>query len=342
MNPNTGPQFPLSQLPSQNPQRSVTSDHTPFFLLLIAPARTIWVVPFWPSRRGFGSRRLCGRRRKPRLEPDVRSGRFVIVREIPNAAPFRVATFTRATPSFQKMPNATPIGLFPTGTINKKNRVRVPSRLLQPANQLLCCAHDRCAPPNHPHVAACQLLWVVATVRFLVFSLACPFTEATIVLHTPLIYRLGFYPSSGISSSREQFPRFLSRPGPLDSAFFSTGCLMDSSELRITYSLRGCRCATSFIQSFPSPAHLAIGVSHCIPLLRNPTLCFHRVMLVWPRHAPGGPASPPRSRSPHQTETKSPHYRNVTLVNSRSHSCPDFTRNFLGQQRQSHLPPTLP
>ena len=46
-----------------------------------------------------GSQRLCGRRRKPRLEPDVRSSRFVIVREIPNATPFRVATFTRTIPS---------------------------------------------------------------------------------------------------------------------------------------------------------------------------------------------------------------------------------------------------
>ena len=65
--------------------------------------------PVWRSRRDSGSRRLCGRRRKPKLEPDV--SRFVIVREIPNATLFRVSTFTRRTPPFHKMPNATPVGL---------------------------------------------------------------------------------------------------------------------------------------------------------------------------------------------------------------------------------------
>ena len=55
---------------------------------------------------------MCGRRRKLRLEPDNRSSRFVIVREIPNATPFRVSTFTRTTPPFHKMPNATHTRLF--------------------------------------------------------------------------------------------------------------------------------------------------------------------------------------------------------------------------------------
>ena len=66
---------------------------------------------------------MCGRRRRPRLEPDVRSSRYVIVREIPNATPFRVATFTRTTLPFHEMPNATPIGLFPTGTLVRKKGV---------------------------------------------------------------------------------------------------------------------------------------------------------------------------------------------------------------------------
>ena len=59
--------------------------------------RTSFWFPVWRSRRGLSSRRLCGRGRKPRLEPDVRSSRFVSVREIPNATPFRAATFTRTT-----------------------------------------------------------------------------------------------------------------------------------------------------------------------------------------------------------------------------------------------------
>ena len=36
----------------------------------------------------------------------------------------------------------------------------------------------------------------------------------------------------------------------------------------------------SCIQSFPSPAHFDIGVSHCILLLWNPHLCFQRVTFV--------------------------------------------------------------
>ena len=49
-------------------------------------------------------------------------GRCVIVREIHNATRFWVATFTRTTRPFLKMLNATPIGLFPTGTLYRKNR----------------------------------------------------------------------------------------------------------------------------------------------------------------------------------------------------------------------------
>ena len=59
-----------------------------------------------------GSVLPVSRRGTPRLEPDVRSSRFVIVREIHDATPFRVATFTRTTPPFHEMPNTTPIGLF--------------------------------------------------------------------------------------------------------------------------------------------------------------------------------------------------------------------------------------
>ena len=97
---------------------------TPFFRTSGAE-RTFFWCPVWRSQRSEGSRRLCGRRRKPRLEPNVRSSRFVIVREIPNATPFRVATYTPTTLPFQKMPNAMPIGLFPTSTLVRKKEVRM-------------------------------------------------------------------------------------------------------------------------------------------------------------------------------------------------------------------------
>ena len=74
-------------------------------------------VPFWRSRRGLGSRRLCGRRRRHRLELEVRSSRFVIVREIPNATPFRVATFTRTTPPVPKNAKRDAYRTFPQGRL---------------------------------------------------------------------------------------------------------------------------------------------------------------------------------------------------------------------------------
>ena len=42
---------------------------------------------------------------------------------IPNATPYRVATFTLTTTPFHNMPNATPIGLLPTGTFVRRNGV---------------------------------------------------------------------------------------------------------------------------------------------------------------------------------------------------------------------------
>ena len=74
------------------------------------------------------------------LEPDVRSSRFVVVRDILNATPLRAATFTRTTPPLHKMPNATPIGLLPTGTINRKNGVSNSGWL----RGYLCCG-ERCS-----------------------------------------------------------------------------------------------------------------------------------------------------------------------------------------------------
>ena len=56
---------------------------------------------------------------------------------------------------------------------------------------------------------------------------------------------------------------------------------------------------------------------------------------VVPRHAPRT-----NDRSLLQIGTKSENTKDITFVKSSSHSSPDFARNFLGQQRQAHLPPT--
>ena len=55
--------------------------------------------------------------------------------------------------------------------------------------------------------------------------------------------------------------------GPPNSFFLSTGCFIDSNKLRITSSLRNRVCVNNY--SFPCSTHLAIGVSHWIPLLWN-------------------------------------------------------------------------
>ena len=81
---------------------------------------------------------------------------------------------------------------------------------------------------------------------------------------------------------REQVPWLLCRPGPVVYVFLLHSFLhgFEQGRLRITSSFRGFRRAMNFIQSFSSPAHLAIGVSHCTPLLWNPTLCFHLCTLL--------------------------------------------------------------
>ena len=89
--------------------------------------------------------------------------------------------------------------------------------------------------------------------------------------------------------------------------------------------MRGFRCAMSFIQSFSSPAHLAIGVSHCTPLLWNPTLYVTGV----PRHTPRGTASPPSGSSPPKNGTKSQQNCDITIMNGPRRCGPDFIRDFL-------------
>ena len=116
------------------------------------------------------------------------------------------------------------------------------------------------------------------------------------------------------------------------AAFFYTACFMDSSRLRITSSLRGLLRAMRFIQSFPSLAHLAIGV----PLYSSvvePNFVLSPWYVVWvPRQSPRG------SASPHQKGTKSQHTWDITFVNGPGHGSPDVVRNFSASY-ETHLSP---
>ena len=115
-----------------------------------------------------------------------------------------------------------------------------------------------------------------------VFSLQWPLTQSTTVLMSPLISNTSFLPSVCISRIRgARTPGFFVGTLPPFSVLFPVACLVDASGLNVTSSLRGGPCAMSCVQSFPSPAHFDIGVSHCILLLWNPNSWFQRVTLLW-------------------------------------------------------------
>ena len=97
---------------------------TPFFLLIV-PRRTLFLVPSLAFVTVF--RVATTVRTKTKTQAWARR-QIQPLRdcEIPNGTPFRVATFTRKTPPFHKMPKTTPNGLLPTGTINRKKGVHNP------------------------------------------------------------------------------------------------------------------------------------------------------------------------------------------------------------------------
>ena len=122
-----------------------------------------------------------------------------------------------------------------------------PFALVCPQSRLLCCVHDsavRCRIRiPRPHHSRRRFFFFVSTVLTLAFILALPFTESTIVSQSPLISRVCSFQATSIPSSR--------------------GGFMDSSKLRVTFSLGGLSCVISLIQSFSLPAPLC---HRCVPL----------------------------------------------------------------------------
>ena len=92
----------------------------------------------------------------------------------------------------------------------------------------------------------------------------------------------------------------------------------------MTSSMRNCVCVMSCFQSFSSPAHLAIGVFHCTPLLWNPTLCFVSGHCRGPTSYPRGSTSPPCSRSPLLDGSKSQHNWDISIIHGPRHCRPIF------------------
>ena len=63
---------------------------------------------------------IHSRKLRHRLERNVRSKRFVILRELPNVTTFRVSTFGRKTAPFPKIANSTPIRNFSNATFHRR------------------------------------------------------------------------------------------------------------------------------------------------------------------------------------------------------------------------------
>ena len=202
----------------------------------------------------------------------------------------------------------------------------------------VCC---RRRIPRHHHSR--NRLWVVATVLTLVFNLAWPLTQSTIVLQSPLISGSANSPASGFSSSRGgQVPWFLCRPSPVGFCFLFHRFLHEFEQaanliFHARFSLRH--------ELYPIVPLASPSRHRCVPLYSSvmepnfvlPTLYVTGV----PRHTPRGTASPPSGSSPSKNGTKSQHNCDITIVNGPRRSGPDFTRDFLSRQRETHLPPSF-
>ena len=118
----------------------------------------------------------------------------------------------------------------------------------------------------------------------LVFILAWPFIQSTIVLLSPFISSVGFSPGTSVPKSRRgRSLGFFVGTDPLDSISLSTGCFIDSSWFVMTSSLEGCVCVTSCIQSFS----IASPSSHRCPnesiFIPKEDRLLHRTVVLHPK-----------------------------------------------------------
>ena len=152
-----------------------------------------------------------------------------------------------------------------------------------------------------------------------------------------------FYCPPLISSVRPTPGTGIPRSGPLNSFFLSTGCFIDSRKCRMTSSLRGCK---MHHQLYPVLTFTRPSSHRCVPTVPcvvEPDFVLPSLDIVGiPRNSPRITTSLRCSRSPNQHGTKSQHNRDISLVHCPRHRCPNFIRNFLRQQRRTHLPPTGP
>ena len=166
---------------------------------------------------------------------------------------------------------------------------------------------------------------MAATVRTLVFILAWPFTQSTIVLQSPLISKVGHFPASGIPSSKRgrSLGFFVGLFRFLPHRLFQRYEQASNTVFPARFSLRH---ALDPVVPLASPSR-----HRCVPLCSSvvePNFVLPPLNVVGvPRHTPRCPASPPSGRSPPRNGTKTQHDRDITIING----------PFIGQQRETHL-----
>ena len=184
-----------------------------------------------------------------------------------------------------------------------------------------------------PHQSR-KRFWVAATVLTLVFILACPFTVHN---RFAVPFDLQSRPLSGFRYSKfkgRQIPWLLCRQDPVGLFLFHG---LEKTANNVFLARFPLRHELYPVVSLASPSR-----HRCVPLYSSvvePNFVLPPLNVVGvPTRTPRCPASPSSGSSPTQNGAKSQHNWDITIKNGPRHGNPDFTRDFLGQQRETHLP----
>ena len=192
---------------------------------------------------------------------------------------------------------------------------------------------ERIPRPRQSRRRFCAL----SVMPILVFVLVSPVIQSTIVLLSPLISSVSSSPGTNVPRSKGgRSQGFIVVAGPMDSFFLSTGCFIDSSKFRMTFSFWGRVCVISSFQSFPSPSvcpteplccetQLCASIfEHCSGSMPHEDRLLHHAVVLHPKS----------ERRANITGTSPSYTAHVTIV--------QILLAFFRQQWQAHLPPAKP
>ena len=175
--------------------------------------------------------------------------------------------------------------------------------------------------------------WIASGVRTLAFILAWPFTQSTIVLLHPLISSVNFSRVPTFQGQGEA-DLLVSLSAQVLCTPFPPFVSWTRGRLRITSSLRGRLCHEISPVFLGPTAHLCCGTQPCASTSGHcsaPTPYPKRTDLLTML-----------SFSTRKWNDEAHKNWNVSIIHGPSHNCPNFSRNFLRQQRKVNLPPTKP